>query len=43
VEIPCKLKTQYIELKIPATGIIPSSRPGAGNQGWLFLDEVRIN
>jgi len=43
VEIPCKLKTKYIELKIPATGIIPSSRPGAGNQGWLFLDEVRIN
>jgi hexosaminidase len=43
VDLPCKLKTQYIELKIPSIGIIPASKPGAGNQGWLFLDEVRIN
>jgi hexosaminidase len=42
VEIPCKIKSQFVGLKIPAIGIIPASKPGAGNQGWLFLDEIRI-
>ena len=42
VEIPCKLKSQFVGLKIPSIGTIPASKPGAGNQGWLFLDEIRI-
>jgi len=23
-------------------GTIPVNRPGAGNQAWLFLDEIRV-
>jgi hexosaminidase len=42
VDIPCKIKSQFIEIKIPALGTIPDNRPGAGNQAWLFLDEIRI-
>jgi len=42
VDIPCKLKSSFIGIKIPTIGTIPASKPGAGNLGWLFLDEIRI-
>ena len=42
VDIPCKITSQFIEIKIPAMGTIPVNKPGAGNQAWLFLDEIRV-
>ena len=42
VDIPCKITSQFIEIKIPAMGTIPVNKPGGGNQAWLFLDEIRV-
>ena len=42
VNIPCKITSQFIEIKIPAMGTIPVNKPGGGNQAWLFLDEIRV-
>ena len=41
-EIPVRRRTNYLELRIPSPGLIPGTLPGAGNQAWLFLDEIRI-
>ncbi len=34
---------RYIKIEIMPIGIIPEGSQGAGSEGWLFLDEIRID
>ena len=36
------LKTKYVKIKATCTGKIPSGKPGAGEDAWLFCDEIQI-
>src|SRR5690606_10669692 len=36
-------KAQIIKLKIKNYGIIPDGKQGAGNNAWLFIDEIIVN
>jgi hexosaminidase len=38
-----KTNSRYIRVWVKNFGQIPSGQPGAGNQAWLFLDEVQVN
>jgi hexosaminidase len=37
-----KIKTRYLRIHVKNYGQIPSGKPGAGHQAWLFLDEVQV-
>lgn len=37
-----KVRTRYLRLRVEQGGKLPSSHPGAGQNSWLFLDEVSI-
>ena len=34
---------RYVKIKIKHHGKIPSGKPGAGENSWLFIDEISIN
>jgi len=36
------VKARYVKIKAENIGTIPSWHPGAGNKGWLFVDEIII-
>jgi len=36
------LKTRYVRVRAQNIGDIPKWHPGAGNKGWLFVDEIII-
>lgn len=38
-----KTNCRYIRVWVKNFGQIPSGKPGAGHQAWLFLDEVIVN
>jgi hexosaminidase len=35
--------TRYVKVLVKNYGSIPEGKPGAGNNAWLFLDEIEIN
>ncbi|MBC7535210.1 MAG: beta-N-acetylhexosaminidase [Ferruginibacter sp.] len=37
------LKARYIKVAAKNNGIIASGEPGAGNNAWLFVDEIEVN
>ncbi|MBC7849678.1 MAG: discoidin domain-containing protein, partial [Chitinophagaceae bacterium] len=37
-----KTTAQFIRVKVKGFGKIPDGMPGAGNDSWLFLDEIQI-
>lgn len=44
-EITINLKdqpTRYIQVRIEPYGLIPEGQQGAGNQAWLFVDEIMV-
>ncbi len=34
---------RYVRIHIKNFGQIPSGKPGAGHQAWLFVDEIQVN
>jgi hexosaminidase len=38
-----KTNCRYVKVWVKNFGQIPSGKPGAGHQAWLFLDEVQIS
>ncbi len=38
-----EMNKRFVKLIIKNYGTIPEGSPGAGNQAWLFLDEIEIN
>ncbi len=37
------VKTRYVRVLVKNYGKIPDGNPGAGNNAWLFVDEIEIN
>jgi len=35
-------KTRFIKISIKNIGLIPENNPGAGNNAWIFLDEIEV-
>jgi hexosaminidase len=46
LEWPVRFKKQasarYIRLKVQRYGLIPAGNPGAGQEAWLFMDELQL-
>ena len=42
IEIKGEHNTRYIRVVAKNFGIIPSGNAGAGNQAWLFVDEIEV-
>ena len=42
-KIAANLKTRYIKVIAQNNGKIASGEPGAGNNAWLFVDEIEVN
>jgi len=38
-----KREIRFIKVKAKNVGLCPEWHPGAGNKGWLFVDEIVIN
>lgn len=38
-----KVKSRYVQIKVPNYGTIPEGKQGAGNKSWTFIDEIIIN
>ena len=36
------VKTKYVKIIATSFGKIPSGKPGAGEDAWLFCDEIQI-
>ena len=34
---------RYVRVKARSIGILPAWHPGAGEEGWLFVDELQVN
>ena len=34
---------RFIRVAVKNYGTIPEGKPGAGNKGWLFVDEIEVN
>lgn len=37
------VNARYIKLKAKNQGLLPQGHPSAGNQSWIFVDEVSVN
>ncbi len=37
-----KVKARYIKVVVKHWGAIPNGNPGAGNNAWLFVDEIEV-
>jgi hexosaminidase len=35
-------KARFIKISIKNIGLIPENNPGAGNNAWIFLDEIEV-
>ena len=33
---------RFIRISIKNIGLIPENNPGAGNNAWIFLDEIEV-
>ncbi|MFN2457287.1 MAG: family 20 glycosylhydrolase [Chitinophagaceae bacterium] len=42
VQFPVTTK-RYLKVAVKNFGEIPDGKPGAGNKGWLFADEIEVN
>ena len=42
IEIIKEKFCRYIHIRAVNYGLIPSGKPGAGNQAWLFVDEIEV-
>jgi hexosaminidase len=40
--LPVRTEARFIKILAKNAGTIPSGKPGAGNQAWLFADEIEI-
>lgn len=36
------LKTKYLRIVIENPGVLPAGTPGAGNNSWIFMDEIVV-
>ena len=43
VELITADPVRYVKVIVKNWGDIPANKPGAGNQAWLFVDEIEIN
>ena len=44
IEIPVgDIEARFIKLNVERFGIIPEGKQGAGNEAWLFIDEIIVN
>ena len=42
LEVKGKAKARYVKVKIKNYGLLPEWHISAGNQAWLFVDEVWV-
>jgi hexosaminidase len=38
-----EVTTRFVKVFVKSLGIIPEGRAGAGNNAWLFVDEIEVN
>ena len=38
-----KQTAQFIKVEIKNMGKVPDGKAGAGNNAWLFVDEIAVN
>ena len=36
------ITTRFIKVKVKNFGKIPDGMPGAGNEAWLYVDEIQV-